>query len=151
MKRIDIGQAISIAANAGVIVGIAFLAVEISQNNGQLAAQTRNTMFELRANLERDFINDVGGIAELLGKQGRGEALTDVEVMRIRARQTHMLRSFEYMVVESPSGARAQASYMASAFDREPGLMRTWMFLRSSFDPRFAEYLESFVFPLLNE
>ena len=38
MKRIDIGQAIAIAANAGVIVGIAFLAVEVSQNNDQLAA-----------------------------------------------------------------------------------------------------------------
>jgi hypothetical protein len=151
MKRIDIGQAIAIAANAGVIVSIAFLAVEISQNNEQLAAQARNTMFELRANLERDFINDVGGIAELLGKQSRGEALTDVEVARLRARQTHILRSFEYMVTENPGRARAQASYMASAFEREPGLMRTWMFVGSSFDPTFTEYLESYVFPLLDQ
>jgi hypothetical protein len=33
MKKIDLGQSISILANLGVIAGIAFLAVEINQNS----------------------------------------------------------------------------------------------------------------------
>ena len=39
MKKIDVGQTMTILANLGVIIGIAFLAVEINQNNSQLAAQ----------------------------------------------------------------------------------------------------------------
>jgi len=41
MKKIDLGQAISIVANVGVILGIAFLAVEVSQNTDALTAQAR--------------------------------------------------------------------------------------------------------------
>jgi hypothetical protein len=40
MKKIEVGQAISILANFGVIVGIVFLAIEIRQNNQQLALQS---------------------------------------------------------------------------------------------------------------
>jgi hypothetical protein len=151
MKPIELGQAVAIIANVGVIVGIAFLAVEIGQTNDQLAAQTRNTMFELRANLERDFINNQGGIAELLGKQTRGDELTDVEIRRLRARQTHVLRSFEYMVLESPNSAQAQAAYMANIFSGDPGLMQTWTFIKSGFDPRFATFLEEYVFPVADQ
>ena len=39
MKKIDLGQSISILANIGVIAGIAFLAVELSQNTRQLALE----------------------------------------------------------------------------------------------------------------
>jgi hypothetical protein len=34
MKKIDLGQTITILANIGVIVGIGFLAIEIQQTNG---------------------------------------------------------------------------------------------------------------------
>ena len=39
MKKIDIGQTITILANVGVIAGIVFLAFELRQNNSLLAAQ----------------------------------------------------------------------------------------------------------------
>jgi len=40
MKKIDLGQTITILANVGVIVGIIFLAAELRQNNRQLALQS---------------------------------------------------------------------------------------------------------------
>lgn len=39
MKKIDVGQTVSILANFGVIAGIVFLAVELRQNNEFLAAE----------------------------------------------------------------------------------------------------------------
>jgi hypothetical protein len=42
MKKIDVTQTITILANIGVIVGIAFLAVEISQSNRLARLQMRN-------------------------------------------------------------------------------------------------------------
>ena len=41
MKKIDLGQAIGILANIGVIAGIVFLGVELRQNNESLAATVR--------------------------------------------------------------------------------------------------------------
>ncbi len=41
MKKIDLGQTISILANVGVIGGIVFLAFELRQNSEQLEIQAR--------------------------------------------------------------------------------------------------------------
>ena len=112
MKKIDLAQSVGILANIGVIVGIIFLTVEIAQNNDQLASQTRNTIFELRAGLERDVVNNAGGIADLLGKMRRGEALTDVEQIRLDSRRFQLLQTFQYMFQEGPDGVRLQVPYM---------------------------------------
>lgn len=40
MRKLDFGQTITIAANAGVIVGIVFLALEIRQNTSAVQAST---------------------------------------------------------------------------------------------------------------
>ena len=151
MKKIDLGETIGILANIGVIAGIVFLAVEIGQNNDQLAAQTRNTIYELRSGLERDLINNVGGIAELVTKERRGEALTDVEENRLLSRRFNMLRTFEYMVQENPDNARVQAGYMANMFKADPRLMETWQALTASrvLDPVFVAFAEEHVFPRL--
>ncbi len=41
MKKIDLGQTITILANVGVVAGIVFLAVELRQNNEFMAADAR--------------------------------------------------------------------------------------------------------------
>ncbi len=40
MKKIDLGQTVSIIANLGVIAGIVFLAIELSQNTDAMRSQT---------------------------------------------------------------------------------------------------------------
>ena len=40
MNKIDLGQTLAILANVGVIVGIAFLAVELRQNNRLIDEQS---------------------------------------------------------------------------------------------------------------
>ena len=44
MKKIDLGQSMTILANLGVIAGIFFLAVEVQQNTGMMEAQTRDSV-----------------------------------------------------------------------------------------------------------
>lgn len=39
MKKIDLGQTITILANVGVIAGIVFLGIELNQNTRQLALE----------------------------------------------------------------------------------------------------------------
>jgi len=151
MKKIDLAQSIGILANIGVIVGIVFLTVEIAQNNDQLASQTRNTIFELRSGLERDIVNNTGGIADLVGKARRGEALTDVEQFRLSSRRFQLLQTFQYMFQESPDGVRLQVPYMLAMFGADPGLLDAWSRTGDRvFDPMFVNFMEETVLPRLS-
>lgn len=151
MMKIDIGQTVGILANIGVIVGIVFLTVQIAQNNDQLASQTRNTIFELRSGLERDVANNAGGIADLVGKVQRGEALTDVETMRMNSRRFQLLQTFQYMFQESPDGVRLQVPYMLAMFSADPGLLDAYKRTGERvFDPAFARFMDESVLPRLN-
>jgi len=151
MKKIDVGQTVGILANIGVIVGIVFLTVQIAQNNDQLASQTRNTIFELRAGLERDVVNNAGGIADLIGKVQRGEALTNTEQLRMNSRRFQLLQTFQYMFQESPDGVRLQVPYMLAMFGADPGLLDTWRSVSDGvFDPTFVNFMEESVLSRLN-
>ena len=46
MKKIDLGQTITILANIGVIAGIGFLALEVHQNNELMSAEARRSRTE---------------------------------------------------------------------------------------------------------
>ena len=144
MKKIDLAQAVSILANVGVIIGIVFLVIEISQTNDQLASQARNTIFELRAGLERDVINNVGNIADVIAKSRRGEVLTDVEQSRLLGRRYQMLQTFQYMAQEDPAGARLQARYMAAILLGDPEMISLYngQVAVDGYDPVFVEFME---------
>jgi len=44
MKKIDVGQTITLLANVGVIAGIVFLAIELGQNKDLMRAQIRHEL-----------------------------------------------------------------------------------------------------------
>jgi len=152
MKKIELAQAVSILANVGVITGIVFLVIEISQTNDQLASQARNTIFQLRASLERDAINNVGNIADVIAKSRRGETLTDVEQNRLLARRYQMLQTFQYMVQEDPDGARLQARYMAALLRSDPAMLNLYNgeVANKGYDPGFVEFMDNNVVPLVS-
>lgn len=83
MKKFDFGQTITILANIGVIAGIAFLAVEIQQNNRLLSTQASYVMLQNRVAGRVDVLND-SELASLMFKLDRGEPLSPVEEFRIR-------------------------------------------------------------------
>ena len=82
MKKIDLGQAVTLLANVGVIAGIVFLAVELQQNNELMGAAARAAQNERI----QDFVEQrytVPGLAEILIKARDGEPLTEVEELKL--------------------------------------------------------------------
>ena len=108
----SVNKWLTLMANLGVIAGIVFLVVEIRQNNVQLAAQARNSMFEARSEYDRDTISNNGGIAEIEQKETRGETLTDTETRRLQSRRFLRLRTFEFMFQENPEAVLQQLQYL---------------------------------------
>ena len=85
MKKIDLGQALSILANLGVIAGIVFLAIEVGQNQAALEEQNTLTRISGRdAALEyfsshRKTLLDNPDLLQMRLKARRGETLTALE------------------------------------------------------------------------
>ena len=80
MKKIDLGQALTILANIGVIAGIIFLGIELRQNRELARAQMRNELTSETLEITRADIN--GPIAEILALNRNGDALTDTQQVR---------------------------------------------------------------------
>ena len=82
MKKIDLGQTISIAANLGVIAGIIFLAFELQQNNKLLRAQADQIYLQQR-NDNRKQVTVDSQYAQFWAKVLKDEPLDDVETVRL--------------------------------------------------------------------
>ena len=142
MKKLDVGQTVSILANLGIIAGIVFLAFEIAQNNDLLASQSRANLFEMRATMQRDFFVNAGGIADLIYKEQEGEELTDGELRRLVARRAFVLLNFEMMYEEEPLIEPSLMYHWRGYFDTDPGLLDAWHDMKEFQDPAFVEWME---------
>jgi len=147
MKKIDLGQMIAVLANIGVIAGIVFLGIEINQNSNELAAQTRNSLYEMRANLELDFQRNIGGIADIYEKIKAGEALTRSEQDRFFSRRAHVLRTLEYMYEQDPQGTLEEADFWAIMFRVDPELLEMWNSTKGDRDAELVRLIEQIVIP----
>jgi len=114
MKKIDLGQAISILANVGVIAGIVFLGLELRQNNQLLAASARTNLITQRASAVDQTMNPF--VLEALYKYAAGEPVTPAErgAIFILARQVIELWEWQY------------GEYVAGMLDREELPVEAW-------------------------
>ena len=93
MKKIDLGQTITILANVGVIAGIVFLGIELQQNNELLVVQAEMAMSDVRANT---ILADVVQEPELIELMLKDEqSLTEVERYRRLALGLRVLRNWQ--------------------------------------------------------
>jgi hypothetical protein len=81
MKKIDLGQTIAILANVGVITGIVFLAIEISQNTAMIEAQMSQDRAETAMSLAQSLYNS-DYLPPILAAIDEGRELSIVEQRR---------------------------------------------------------------------
>lgn len=124
MKRIDLGQSIAILANIGVIAGIAFLAIELQQNNDLMAAQARFNLLETRTESYTLQITEPD-LAEALIKDRNGQTLTEVEDLRVQAYWTRVFRVLEWLSAEVPDD-RGWLGGQGRNYVTYPSYRRAW-------------------------
>ena len=86
MKKIDLGQTISILANVGVVAGLILLALQLSQANRRAEADTYQTRISEIEQARREFAGSehLPGIYVKLNDGGL-ESLTSEELSRLRS------------------------------------------------------------------
>jgi hypothetical protein len=103
MTKINVGQAIQILANLGVIAGIVFLGIELQQNNALLGAEARAS----RAQVRIDTLDAAAGNPELLSaylKLRAGQSLTPMEQLLTDIGTTRSLVVWQYVYGEFRAG-----------------------------------------------
>ena len=104
MKKIDIGQTITILANIGVITGIIFLGFELRQNNQILIAQASYTQFSVERERRDRHIANVGGITDIMQKSKAGIPLNEDENFRRNLMWEDLVHSWRWQYREVTAG-----------------------------------------------
>ena len=142
MKKIDLGQTISILANLGVIAGIVFLGIELRQNNELMAAQARQASFENNRQFAENLFENPS-LAEIMAKVEGGEVTSPAEDIQLYGIGLFVLRSFEFAYrelgeLDVPATRRIfhenRVSYR---------LADTWEIAKPLLDPEFVAFMEA--------
>lgn len=155
MKKIDIGNTIQVLANVGVIAGIAFLAIEMQQNNALLEAQAGYVLAENRAS-NYDLLKTSPEFATLISRLAAGDQLTPVEHWQERGLYMSFIVRFSWEFSEYRAG-RLKADQLPTIVWGQllrgegalptPGMRDVWDQVKFSFDPEFVRFIESEVIP----
>ena len=147
MKKLDLGQTITILANAGVIAGIIFLGVELQQNNELMRAEARDAQ-NVRLHEFVQQVYTVPELAEILFKVRKGEPLTEVEKIRLRGRQGRQLsgvaaqwREYREGAAESPDPSLVRRYFYEGGY-YSPPLHDAWEEVKTSLSPDFVQWME---------
>ena len=148
MKKIDLGQGLSILASLGVIAGIVLLAYELNQTRHMAAAQTRN---ELQQGLVDMLLvtADNRQLAEVIVRANLGEELAAAEYLMYRLRSESVFRYWENVHYQYREGLYDEVEFskhletMEAVLKRNDGLVRYWCEDRTLYSVPFAAEIDA--------
>ena len=155
MKKIDLGNLIQVFANVGVIVGIAFLAIEMQQNNALLEAQAGYVLAENRAS-NYDLLKTSPEFATFISKLAAGDELTPVEYWQERGLYMSFIVRFSWEYSEYRAGRLRVDQLPTIVWGRlfrgegplpTPAMRDVWEDVKFQFDPEFVRFIEGEVIP----
>jgi len=146
LKKISLGQTISIFANLGVIAGIVFLGVELQQNNQALEIQARSG----REDLFRQAITRRYQIPEMLSasvKFRRGDALSDEEALILDWENHAVFVDWMLIYMQVHDGILDEETIPISLWrdgfnEAFPLMPESWSARKQTYRPDFVEYME---------
>ena len=140
MKKFDLGQAITVLANLGVIGGILLLAYELRQNNELMEAEARfNRLAVATENNESIFEN--AELAELLLKDRNQEELNELERYRLDLLASKIVLTREWTFREIPR-SELPIERWRRATEGMPSMRIVYERNRGTYDPEFEEWFE---------
>jgi hypothetical protein len=149
MKKINLGQSASILTNIGVIAGIIFLAIEISQNTEMMQSQTRDAL----TSKQMDFYMAIGmneHANELISGAREGTSAYGDDSSKLQAYAFIMMANFRMWENEwyqyqkglyEEDEFLARSSLWFEVMTQSP-VREQWEQRRNSFAPDFREYID---------
>ena len=144
MTKIDLGKAIAILANIGVIAGIVFLGVELRQNNDLSRAEARAARVTLSQGAMLPLIQN-SNLAQALGSRLGDDG--DIDTLLLTFYYQYILVGWEYSFFEVELGALDESALPVNGwrglFALLPGLRAHYEANRGTLRPQFVEFMDS--------
>ena len=153
MKKIKLGQAISIIANVGVIGGIVLLAYELHQNNELLESQANVVLLQNRIAVTELLVTD-DGLAAAVAKDRNDEVLSQIDLIKFDNLHCGTFSKWEWEHRQYQAGLIASANLPVNdwrgLFESYPSMGRLWSDegFRMRFSPDFVEFVDKSVIGL---
>ncbi len=147
MKKIELGQTLTILANVGVLAGILLLVFELSQNREMMTAQTRNEISQGAIELLTLAINDVS-FQNVIRRGQFGEELSEDEQWQFNRYQQGWLRYWENVHYQYRIGLFDETEFAyqkatwAGSLSIHPGIVKHWCERRVGFSPEFVAEID---------
>jgi len=150
MKKIDLGQMIAIFANIGVIGGIAFLALEVNQNNRLLRAQAASSMVDARNEI-RTLIIGSEEVAEFWARVSSGEVLSKADELRLQANTERALLNWQFQYEQYLEGNLSESQLRIESWRENvrgsgsrpmPQFLEVWQSFQADLTPEFVEFMQ---------
>jgi hypothetical protein len=141
MKKIDLGQTITILANIGVIGGILLLAYELRQNNSLMSAQARFNRLTISTGSFISIAENPDLAQALVKSNSDPDSLAATEETQLSAQFWRVLRNQEWTFFELPREQLPveEWRYLPSRF---PYWCVTWTGRKNELNPEFVQFLE---------
>jgi len=145
LKKIELGQMITILANIGVIAGIVFLGFELQQNNELQRSQIRSNFQGARLGINF-LITDSQWLPGIFAKVETGDPLSAEEAIRLQAQHQNLLTLAQWMYEDytalglEPPAERIRATFRGQTLT--PGISQTWEAYKKTVPPEFVEWME---------
>ncbi len=149
MKKIDLGQTITILANVGILIGIILLLVELNQSSTMVRGQTRNEISSELVGLMSQVANN-SELANLVYRADQGQELTPEEMIQFNHRTISMIRYFENVHDQYRLGLYDEAEFETQReawrnFYLSPATTAFWCGYRSTVSPSFREEIDGLI------
>jgi hypothetical protein len=136
MKKIDLGQTITILANLGVIGGIVFLAFEIRQNTAQMRAEAAYSIHQDVQSLNRDIYQDPEFANLVIQGEQSFDTLEPIDQRRVRAYFYSELNLADFIMgLEEDGLSNVSFRYVDLIVDQFQSIPGRQEFLRSVMAP----------------
>ena len=152
MRKIDIGQALAIVANLGVIAGIVLLAYELNQNNSLLRAQASYSLLLNRTESRNSLVNASEEVVDFWLRVSSNAPLTATDELRLTAwvETTFLKWQFEYGQFLDGNLSEAElplegyrAAFRGEGFANIRIFPEVWRSLRAQLRPDFVRWMET--------
>jgi hypothetical protein len=147
MKKIDVGQTLTIIGNLSVVAGILLLVFELNQNREMVMAQTRNEMSQGLIEILLEIGNDSED-AGIYIRGNRRDELSEIEAARYQLLTIAQLRYHENVFYQYRQGLYDESEYVGqreywrnSVFS-DPGLVEVFCEIRAGFSADFRTEIE---------
>jgi len=145
MNSESLSRWLAIGANLGVIAGIAFLALEIQQNNEMLEAQVRSERTTNRLAPSELLLNNPH-LAQAMVDARAGENLTGEQTYILNVFYNYTLTSWEYLWKEYVAGQLTVDDLGIDGkqrlFRTFPGLSARWAIIGDLYHPDFVVWMD---------